>query len=81
MKTYLPRLKAGDAVEGIVREQLGGGDLIISFRGDLLRVINATGSVFAAGDPISLVVSSSSPLAFRLRSGSGKRPRGFDVVA
>ncbi|MCM2282391.1 MAG: hypothetical protein NDI61_11165 [Bdellovibrionaceae bacterium] len=66
MKTYLPTLQLGDVVEGEIAEQLESGDVIINFRGDLLRVTNATAREFQTGERIALVVVATQPLRFRL---------------
>lgn len=82
MKTYLPNLKTGDTAEGIVHEQLEGGDLIIGFHGDLLRVTNATRRAFSSGERVALIVASVDPLGFRLREKNGRssRPGRFDKM-
>lgn len=84
MKQFLPSLDLGDSVEGRVAEVLTSGELIISFRGDLLRVANATHQVFQAGEVVRLIVVATRPLRFRLQDGSDRESRSpgrFDKLA
>lgn len=82
MKAFVRQLRRGDTVDVIVREQLRGGDLIITYNGDLLRVTNATLRTFAAGQTVNLVVASTEPLSFRLNEKKDRsfRPGQFNKI-
>jgi hypothetical protein len=66
MGLFLRNLKLGDQVVGKVEERLTDDELIIALHGDLLRVHNRTGQIFAVGDPVCLVVKAIRPLRFQL---------------
>ena len=68
MKFVLRDLKLGEALRARVEECLSGGELIINFGGDLLRVHNETGRELRVGDPVTLVVRGVSPLRFSLQA-------------
>lgn len=69
MKFTLPNLKLGESLKGRIHEVLPGGDLIVSFSGDLLRVQNESNHLFAAGDSVTLIVRALQPLRFQLVAG------------
>jgi hypothetical protein len=66
MKLIISNLKLGESVEGTVSEVLPGGDLLISFGGDLLKVHNDTPKRFAPGQPVTALVTAIRPLRFQL---------------
>ena len=66
MKHVLRDLSVGESLSGDVQECLPGGDLIICFGGDLLRVHNETSHPFQPGECVTLVVRSIEPLGFQL---------------
>jgi hypothetical protein len=82
MGQMIAAFAVGDVVRGQVQETLGGGDLIVSFQGDLLRLDNRTGRQFWAGDWVFLRVAGANPLRFRLHEPSRGRDGGrFDILA
>lgn len=71
----------GEEVRGKVTEQLAGGELIISFEGDLLRVANESRKAFKVGEFVVLEVMALSPIRFKLATQVVRRrvPGHFDV--
>jgi hypothetical protein len=65
MKFTVPRLKIGSQVEATVNECFADGDVLIDFRGDLMRVKNQTATRFLPGDQIHLRVLTLKPLSFQ----------------
>ena len=59
-------LKKGQKVEGKVNEVLPGGDVIVSFAGELLRLSNQTGVQFKNNESITLEVRQVSPIQFQI---------------
>jgi hypothetical protein len=77
MKFVITDLKIGDALTGRVEELLEGGDVIMNFNGDLLRVHNETHRNLRLGDQVVAVVKGIKPLHFQLKpSRSENRRRG-----
>ena len=66
MKFTIEKLKVGEQVTAQVAEVLIAGQILVSFRGDLVRVENRTHLRLAAGDRIRLRVTSIDPLGFQL---------------
>ena len=66
MKLFLPKLKVGQRVKAMVSEVTDSGDLIASFRGDLLRVNNKTHRQFVVGETVDLEILMIEPLKFQL---------------
>lgn len=66
MKFTVPSLKLGQVVKGMIVECLSTGELIVSFRGDLLRVSNQTQKSFLPNTLLDLEVTSENPLQFKI---------------
>ena len=70
MKKIVPLLKLNQKVWALVEEVLGQNTtethLIVNFQGDLIRVGNQSGRRFRPGQRIQLLVTSISPLGFKL---------------
>jgi hypothetical protein len=80
MKQKLIELKIGDLIRARVHEVLDSRQIIFSFDGDLLRVVNGTGRTFKAGDEATLRVSSTKPFQFQfVEETRWRRPGHFDV--
>jgi hypothetical protein len=73
MQFTVPRLKIGQQVEAIVNECFADGDVLVDFRGDLVRVKNQTTLRFVPGEKIRLRVLSVQPLAFQFVT----KPRAY----
>ncbi len=65
MKKIIPQLKPDQKVWAII-EEVVSEDLIVNFQGDLIRVGNQSGRRFRPGQRIQLMVTSISPLGFKL---------------
>jgi hypothetical protein len=66
MKAVISNLKLGESLGGTISEVLPGGDVLISFNGDLLRVHNDTTRLLKVGDPVTVIVRAIKPLRFQL---------------
>ena len=66
MKFYIPEVKIGQIVEGLVEDIISHEYLIINFKGDLIRVKNSTQRTFHKGDNIRLEVTGLNPLEFQV---------------
>lgn len=66
MKFVLSRARKGDLLEARVLELQRDGSFIISFHGDLIRVMNESGRSLSEGDLVLLEITSVKPLGFRL---------------
>lgn len=81
MSASLRLFRIGELVDGRVEEVLDRYTLIIALDGQLMRVQNETGRPFKVGQIVTLVVSATAPLAFRLHiRKSGRRDGHLDVV-
>jgi hypothetical protein len=82
VKLTLFSLKIGDQILAQVHEVLDAREIIFSFDGDLLRVVNDTGRAFKAGEEAVLYVSGINPLQFRFteKTKSARRFGRFDVT-
>jgi hypothetical protein len=65
MKRIIPQLKVDQKVWAIIEEVISE-NLIVNFQGDLIRVANQSGRRFRPGQRIQLMVTSISPLGFKL---------------
>jgi hypothetical protein len=75
MKFVVSNLKLGDSISGRVEELLPGGDLLIAFSGDLLRVHNETRRPFKTGDRVTLIVKAIRPLRFQFVDDRGSQKK------
>lgn len=72
MKFVLNRLQAGDRLKGQVEEILPGGDVIICFSGDLIRVHNETRRPLKVGESVVVTVAAVNPLRFQIQMGKSR---------
>ena len=68
MKATLLRVKRGDRLRARILELQAGGDILISFDGDILRVRNETNRALRVGQVVTVFVIETSPLRFQLAS-------------
>ena len=68
-------LREGDLIVAEVEEELSGSEsnLIVSYRGQLLRVQNSSGKRLRRGDRLELLVVGKNPFELRLLSDIPKR--------
>jgi hypothetical protein len=74
MKRVIGQLRVGDRVQVEVIEN-DGPELIVSVSGDLVRVVDQTGSRLRRGARVGAIVTAIEPLAFRLDFTSRIRER------
>ncbi len=67
MKFTIPTLTVGQVMRAQIHEVHLDSSVIVSFRGDLLRVINDTRRKFKKGQWVVLRVLSTIPLRFQLQ--------------
>ena len=75
MKFVVKELKIGETLSGRVEELLAGGDVVICFDGDLIRVHNETRRTMRIGETVAVEVSSVLPLRFKLLPDRAKLRR------
>lgn len=81
MSASVRQFRIGELVDGRVEEVLDRQTLIIALDGELMRVQNETRQPFKVGQTVTLVVTATAPLAFRLHvRKSGRRDGHLDVV-
>jgi hypothetical protein len=79
VKTHLRRLRIGEQVKAQVRECFAGGDILVEYSGDLVRVLNQTKAIFKTGQTLQLRVIAVEPLAFQLKASADFDSRKIDV--
>ena len=79
MKLAISRLELGQELVAQISECFADGDVLVVFKGDLIRVKNQTTTRFQPGDRIPLKVISLEPIAFRYVINAPRRSRGIDV--
>lgn len=73
MKFTLPFIKKGQRLSAEVIEVISGQMCIVNLHGDLIRIKNSTGRIFAPGDSMKLEVVGVNPLSFKVVSESTTR--------
>ena len=66
MKFVIPDLRSGDIIEAEVTEILSDIEVIMSFKGDLLRIQNHSRNLLKLGQKVQCRVSSAHPLQFEI---------------
>jgi hypothetical protein len=66
MKFVIQSLQFGDVIEAVVTEILSEDEVIMSFKGDLLRVQNQSLKPLELGQKINCRVSAVDPLRFEI---------------
>ena len=79
MKFFVDRLEVGDVVKAQVAEVLDDTQVIINLNGDLARAQNETSRRLKVGDQVSLRVSATRPLQFRVVADERRFGR-LDIV-
>lgn len=79
MKVFVDRLEIGDVVKAQVAEVLDASQVIITLGGDLARAQNETPRALKVGDIVTLRVSSTRPLQFRVVADERRLGR-LDIV-
>lgn len=79
MKFVINQLQFGDVIEAEVTEILSDEDIIMSFRGDLLRVQNHSQINLKLGQKLNCRVRSVQPLRFEI-AGECKPSFKMDLV-
>ena len=82
MKQYLRTLKVGNEIWAVVEEVIARGECVINFRGDLVRVQNATQQKLRAGQRVLLRVQGLFPLRLQLVEQTARAARHrshFDI--
>lgn len=59
------QLQRGQRIKARVEEVLGGDALIVGYQGNLVRILNSTGTKNEVGDILDLQVVGLQPLEFR----------------
>lgn len=72
MKFLIHRLQRGQIVNGEVVDILSHNEVIVNFRGDLVRVSNQSGQIMEIGQILKLKVTSVHPLSFQLNIPRGR---------
>ena len=70
-------MKLGEIVSAKITEVVNQNEMIVSFDGDLLRVVNQTGQPMRVGQFVRVQVMAVRPLQFRLVAEN----RGFNRYA
>ncbi len=81
MKFTIPTLTVGQMLRAQVHEVHLDSSVIVSFRGDLLRVINDTRRKFKKGQWVVLRVLSTIPLKFQLQPMDRQNFLGLKIEA
>lgn len=81
MKPTIQTLKLGDFISAQVIENVGDGESILSFHGDLLRVKNESPQPLVVGDTVMVRVVTVRPLQFQVvtKANGSLRPDKMNI--